>query len=76
MMEDGNGTRISPISERKRQSASMPLGSLMDLRVKEESAGVRIDQLRSRPEMKCRGIRVIVIVLAGLGRETGLPRAC
>ena len=73
-MEDGNGTRISPIRERKRRSARVPLGSLMDLRVKEESAGVRIYQLRSRPEMKCRGRRVIVIVVAGLGRETGQPR--
>ena len=75
MIEDGNGTRISPIRERKRRSARMPLGSFTDLRVKEKCTGVRIDQLRSRPEMKCRGRRVIVIVVAGLGRETGLPRA-
>ena len=75
LIEDGNGTRISPIRERKRRSARMPLGSFTDLRVKEKCTGVRIDQLRSRPEMKCRGRRVIVIVVAGLGRETGLPRA-
>ena len=43
LIEDGNGTRLSPIRERKRRSARMPLGSFMDLRVKEESAGVPIE---------------------------------
>jgi len=39
LIGDGNGTRLSPIRERKRRSARMPLGSVMDLRVKEKSAG-------------------------------------
>ena len=64
-MEDGNGTRISPIRERKRRSARMLLGSFTDLRVKEQSGGVRIDQLRSRPEMQCHGRRVIVPAVEG-----------